>query len=81
MVRDIPFLYDLENPVVKLKFQVEHSKIVNHYDSLTPAEEAEAVKILMGKINPAVFNWQPLFHEMAMGCDVHVPVSMVGDFR
>ena len=36
----------------------------------------------MGKINnPAVFNWQPVFNEMAMGCDVTVPVSTVDDFR
>ena len=38
--------------------------IVKHYDSLTFAEEAEAVKILMGKINiPNVFNWIPIFNE------------------
>ena len=36
---------------MELKFQSELSKIVKHYDSLTVAEEAEAVKILMGKIN------------------------------
>ena len=45
MVRDIPFQYDLENPVVELKFQAELSKIVKHYDSLTLMEEAEAFKI------------------------------------
>ena len=48
MIRDIPFQYDLENPVVELKFQTDLSKIVNHYDSLTPAEEAKAVKIFVG---------------------------------
>ena len=57
MIREIPFQYDLDNPVVELKFQSELFKIVKHYDSLTIAEEAEAVKILMGKINiPTVFN-------------------------
>ena len=55
MIKEIPFQYD--NPVLELKFQSELSKIVKHYDSLTFAEEAEAVKILMGKINiPNVFN-------------------------
>ena len=82
MVRDIPFQYDLENPVVELKFQAELSKIVKHYDSLTLAEEAEAFKILMGKINiPTVFNWTPICDEMATNCDVPVPVSTVDDFR
>ena len=47
IIRDIPFQYDLDNPVVELKFQSEFSKIINHYDSLTIAEEAEAVKILI----------------------------------
>ena len=51
MIKEIPFQYDLDNPVEELKFQSELSKIVKHYDSLTFAEEAEAVKILMGKIN------------------------------
>ena len=61
---------------MELKFQSELSKIVEHYDSLTIAEEAKAVKILLGKINiPTVFNWFPVFNEMATGCDVPVPVS------
>ena len=47
MIKEIPFQYDLDNPVLELKFQSEISKIVNHYDSLTIAEEAEAVKILL----------------------------------
>ena len=50
MIKEIPFQYDLDNPVLELKFQSELSKIVKHYDSLTFSEEAEAVKILMGKI-------------------------------
>ena len=51
MIKEIPFQYELQNPVVKLTFQSEL------YDSLTMAEEAEAVKILMGKINiPTVFD-------------------------
>ena len=67
---------------MKLKFQSELSKIVKHYNSLTFAEEAEAVKILMGKINiPNVFNWIPIFNEMATGCDVSIPVTTVDDFR
>ena len=49
MIKEIPFQYDLDNPVSELKFQSELSKIVKHYDSLTIAEEAEAVKILLGK--------------------------------
>ena len=48
MIKEIPFQYDLDNPVVELKFQSELSKIVKHYDYLTFAEEAEAVRILMG---------------------------------
>ena len=50
MIKEIPFQYDLDNPVLELKFQSELSKIVKHYDSLTISEEAEAVKILLGKI-------------------------------
>ena len=66
---------------MELKLQAELSKIVNQYDSLAPAEEAEAVKILMGKISISdVFNWQPIFNEMAMGCNVFVPVGTVDDF-
>ena len=41
MIQEIPFQYDLDNPVLELKFQSELSKIVKHYDSLTIAEEAE----------------------------------------
>ena len=46
MIKEIPFQYDLDNPVVDFKFQSELSKIVKHYDTLTVAEEAEAVKCL-----------------------------------
>ena len=82
MIRDIPFIYDLGKAAFELKFHAELSKVVNHYDSLTPAEESEAGQILMGKItNPAVFNWQPVCNEMVMGCDVTVPVGTVDDFR
>ena len=38
----------------------------------------------MGKINiPTIFNWIPVFNEMAAGCDVPIPfrVSTVDDFR
>ena len=50
--------------------------------SLTIAEEAEAVKNLLGKINiPNVYNWIPIFNEMATGCDVPIPVTTVDDFR
>ena len=81
MIKEIPFQYDLNNPVVELKFQSELSKIVNYYDSLTIAEEAEAVKILLGKINiPNVYNWIPIFDEMATGCDVPIPVTTFDDF-
>ena len=48
MIKEIPFQYDLDNPVVEFKFQSELSKIVKHYDSPTIAEEAEAVKSLLG---------------------------------
>ena len=61
MIKEIPFQYDLDDPVVELNFQSELSKIVKYYDSLTTAEEAEAIKILLGIINiPTVFNWIPL---------------------
>ena len=73
MIKAIPFQYDLYNPVVELYFQSELSKIVKHYDSLTIAEEAVAVKSLLGKINvPNVYNWIPIFNEMATGCDVPI---------
>ena len=76
MMKDTPFQYDLDNPVVELKSQSELSKIVKHYDSLTIAAEAEAVNILMGKINiPNVYNWIPIFNEMATGCDAPIPVT------
>ena len=82
MIKEIPFQYDLDNPVLELKFQSELSKIVEHYDSLAIAEEAEAVKILMGKINiPNVYNWIPIFNEMATGCDLSLPINKVNDFR
>ena len=82
MIKEIPFQYDLDNPVVELKFQSELSKIVKHYYSLTIAEEAEAVKILIGKINiPNVYNWIPIFNEMATGCDVPIPVTTFNNFR
>ena len=84
MTKEIPFQYDLDNPVLELKFQSELSKITTlqseHYDSLTIAEEAEAVKILMGKVNiPNVYHWIPIFNEMATGCDVPIPVTTVDD--
>ena len=67
---------------MELKFQSELSKFVKHYDSLTIAEEAKAVNILLGKINiPNVYNWIPIFNEMATGCDVPIPVTTVDDFR
>ena len=82
MIKEIPFQYDLDNAAVELKFQSELSKNILHYDSLTISEEAEAVKILLGKINnPTVYNWIPIFNEMATGCDVQIPVTTVDDFR
>ena len=82
MIKEILFQYDLDNPVLELKFQSELSKIVKHYDSLTFSEEAEAVKILLGKINiPNVFNWIPIFNEMATVCDLSLPINKVDDFR
>ena len=36
----------------------------------------------MGKINiPNVYNWIPIFNEMATGCDVSISVTTVDDFR
>ena len=82
MIKEIPFQYNLDKPVLELKFQSELCKIVKHYDSLTMAEEAEAVKILLGKITiHNVYNWIPIFNEMATGCDVPIPVTTVDDFR
>ena len=49
MIKEIPFQYNLDNPVVEIKFQSELSKIVEHYDSLTIVEEAEAVKFYWEK--------------------------------
>ena len=82
MIKEIPFQYDLDNPVLELKFQSELSKIAKHYDSLTVSKEAEAVKILMGKINiPNVYNWIPIFTEIATVCDLSLPINKVDDFR
>ena len=79
MIGEIPFQYD---PFVELRFQSELSKISYHCDSLTITEEAEAVNILMGKINiPTVFNWIPVFNEMATGCDVPILVTTVDDIQ
>ena len=76
MIKESPSQYDLDNPVLELKFQSELSN--KHYDSLTIAEEAEAVKILLENINiPNVYNWIPIFNEMATGCDVSIPVTTV----
>ena len=67
---------------MELKFQSGLSTIVKHYNSLTISEEAEAVKISLGKINISyVYNWIPIFNEMATGCDVSVPVTTVDDFQ
>ena len=49
MIKEIPFQYNLDYPTGNLKFQSELSRIVKHYDSLTIAEDAEAVKILLEK--------------------------------
>ena len=82
IIKEIPIQHNLDNPVVELKFQSELSRIVKHYDSVTIAEEAEAVHISLGKINiPYVYNWIPIFNEMATGCDVPIPVTTVDDFR
>ena len=36
----------------------------------------------MGKINiPNVFNWIPIFTEMATVCDLSLPINKVDDFR
>ena len=81
MIRNIPLTYDLENSALELKFESDFSKLVDHYDSLTSTEKAETVKSLMEKIdNPAVFNWLPVFIEIAKGCHVTVPVNTVDDF-
>ena len=39
-------------------------------------------KNFTGEINiPNVYNWIPIFNEMATGCDVLLPVTTVDDFR
>ena len=41
-----------------------------------------AISLKMGKINiPNVYNWIPIFNEIATGCDVSIPVTTVDDFR
>ena len=78
MIKEIPFQCDLDNQALELKFQSELSKIVKHYDSLTIAEEAEAVKLLRGKINITnVCNWIPIFNEIATGFDVPIDSSII----
>ena len=82
MIRDLPLESDLENPALELKSQAELSKIVKHNDSRALSDELEAIKVLMSKINnPAGFNWQPIFDEVVLDCDVPLPVGNVSDFR
>ena len=79
MIREIPFQCNLENPVAVLEFKSELSKIVKHYDPLTISEGSQN---LSGKNQYpyCVFNWIPVFNEMATGCVVPIPVTTVDDF-
>ena len=82
MIKDLKFEFDLDDIKVDTQFLSELRKITDHYDTRTSAEEVEAVKILVEKINVVnVLNWQPYFHTMALQCDIQLPISAVKDFR
>ena len=82
MIKDLKFEFDLDDIKVNTRFLSELRKITDHYDTRTSAEEVEAVKILIEKINVVnVLNWQPYFHTMALQCDIQLPISAVKDFR
>ena len=58
MIKDLKFEYDLDNISVDTCFLSELREITDHYDTRTPSEEVEAVKILIEKINVVnVLNW------------------------
>ena len=82
MIKDLKFVFDLDDINVDTRFLSELRKITDHYDTRTSIEEVEAVKILIEKINVVnVLNWQPYFHAMALQCDIQLPISAMKDFR
>ena len=82
MIKDLKFEFDLDDINVDTRLLSELRKITDHYVTRTSAEEVEAVKLLIEKINVVnVLNWQPYFHTIALQCDIQLPISAVKDFR
>ena len=82
MIKDLKFEYDLDNISVDTCFLSELREITDHYDTRTPSEEVEAVKLLIEKINVVnTLNWQPYFDAMALQCDIKMPIAVVNDIR
>ena len=89
MIKEVPFQYDSDNPIVELKFQSELSKIVKHYDSLTIAEEAEAVKFyceksisLMSLIEfPFSMRWPQAVMYQSLSPQLMISIRAHGMFR
>ena len=51
MIKDLKFVYDLDDISVDARFLSELRKINDHYDTCTPSEEVEAVKLMIEKMN------------------------------
>ena len=82
MIKDLKFEYDLDDVRVGTRFHSKLRKIMDHYDTRASIEEADAVKLLIEKINVVnVLNWQPYFDVMALQCDIKMPIASVKDFR
>ena len=51
MIKDLKFEYDLDDVRVDTRFHSELRKIMDHDETRAASEEAEAVKLLIEKIN------------------------------
>ena len=84
MIKDLKFEYNVDDVRVDtLRIRVDTlRKIMDHYNTRASSEEAEAVRLLIEKINVVnVLNWQPYFDAMALQCDIRMPIATVKDFR
>ena len=82
MIKDLKFEYDLDDVRVDTRFHSELRKIMDHYDTCASSEEAEAVRLLIEKINVVnVLNRQPYFDAMALQYDIRMPIASVKDYR
>ena len=82
MIKDLNFEYDLDDARLDTRFDSELRKIIDHYDTRASSEEAEAVRLLIEKINVVnVLNRQPNFGATALQCDIRMPIASMKDFR